>query len=149
MSTNNLYRSKSSRVVAGVCGGLGRHFKMDPVIWRVIFIVLALAGLSGLLIYIILWIALPDENDYIIMNDSHQEQNHIFNGENAETNGALWGGIILILLGAMFLIDKFIPSIRFGDIWPILLIIGGIVLVYNAYKNINDKDNSNNNNQTF
>jgi phage shock protein PspC (stress-responsive transcriptional regulator) len=148
MSTNNLFRSKSSRVVAGVCGGLGKYFSMDPVIWRVIFILLSLVGMSGVLIYIILWIALPDENDYIIINDNPQSQT-IFSGENGmETNGALWGGIILILLGVMFLIDKFIPTIHFGDIWPVLLIIGGILLVHNAYKNINNNSNSDNN-QTF
>ena len=54
-----LYRSRSDRQLAGVCGGLGEYFGVDPTIVRLIFIVLALAGGPGLLLYIILALVIP------------------------------------------------------------------------------------------
>lgn len=54
-----LYRSPDQRVIAGVCGGLGAYFKIDPVIVRIIFALLFFVNGVGLLAYIILWIAVP------------------------------------------------------------------------------------------
>lgn len=55
-----LYRDPDHRVFGGVCGGLGAYFNMDPVILRIIFVVLLLATSgAGLLAYLILWIAVP------------------------------------------------------------------------------------------
>ena len=55
-----LYRSSTNKVIAGVCGGLGEYFKIDPVIFRVIFVILLLpGGLPGLIPYVILWIIVP------------------------------------------------------------------------------------------
>lgn len=53
-----LYRSATDCKIAGVCGGLGEYFKIDPVILRVIFVILLFAGV-GLLTYIIMWIFVP------------------------------------------------------------------------------------------
>lgn len=49
------------RKVAGVAGGLARHLDIDPVILRVAFVVLALFGGGGILLYIALWLLLPDD----------------------------------------------------------------------------------------
>lgn len=54
-----LYRSPDSRVIAGVCGGLGAYFKMDPVWVRIIFVLLLFVNGIGLLAYLILWVAVP------------------------------------------------------------------------------------------
>ena len=54
-----LYRSRKNKIIAGVAGGLGEYFDIDPVFVRVIFVVATLAGASGLLAYIILWIVVP------------------------------------------------------------------------------------------
>jgi phage shock protein C len=61
METQRLYRSRDERMLAGVCGGLAKYFRIDPTIIRLIFVVLALAGGPGLLIYIIMWIVVPEE----------------------------------------------------------------------------------------
>lgn len=58
---NRLYRSRFDKVIAGVAGGLAKHFNMDPTLVRVLFVVLAFAGAGGILIYIILWIAVPED----------------------------------------------------------------------------------------
>jgi len=54
-----LYRDPDRRVLGGVCGGLGAYFNMDPVILRIIFVVLFFINGIGLLAYLILWIAVP------------------------------------------------------------------------------------------
>ncbi|MGD9962065.1 PspC domain-containing protein [Nocardioides sp.] len=56
-----LRRSRSDRKLAGVAGGLGRHFDLDPTIFRVGFVVLALFGGAGLLLYGVSWLLVPDE----------------------------------------------------------------------------------------
>ncbi len=57
-----LYRSKTDRMIGGVCGGLGEYFDVDPNVIRLLWVVVFLMGGSGLLIYIILWIILPEED---------------------------------------------------------------------------------------
>ena len=56
-----LYRSRTNRQVAGVCGGLAEHFNMDATLIRVLFVVLAVLGGSGIIIYIAMWIIVPQK----------------------------------------------------------------------------------------
>lgn len=62
-----LHRSRRHKVVAGVCGGLGRHWDLDPVIFRIVLAVLAVSGGVGLIVYGIAWLLIPlegeDENE--------------------------------------------------------------------------------------
>ena len=60
-STRKLYRSKTDRKLAGVCGGLAQYFNIDPTLIRVLFVVLAILGGSGLVLYVALWIIVPTE----------------------------------------------------------------------------------------
>ena len=57
-----LYRSETDRKIAGVCGGLGEYFNVDPVIFRIIFVVLFLYGGIGLLAYLIMWFAVHNKS---------------------------------------------------------------------------------------
>jgi len=55
-----LYRSTKDKMIAGVCGGLAEYFNVDPVIIRIIAVILLLpGGLPGILPYVILWIIVP------------------------------------------------------------------------------------------
>jgi phage shock protein C len=56
-----LYRSRTNRQLAGVCGGLAEHFNMDATLLRVLFVVLAVLGGSGIVIYVAMWIIVPQE----------------------------------------------------------------------------------------
>lgn len=61
-----LYRSQENRLLFGVCAGLAKYFNMDPVIMRLIFVVLALIEGLGIVIYIVMFIAVPKEpGDYV------------------------------------------------------------------------------------
>lgn len=61
MEPKRIYRSRTDKIVAGICGGLGEYFSIDPVIIRIIFIILLLSVGSGILIYLIAWIVIPLE----------------------------------------------------------------------------------------
>lgn len=54
-----LYRSRTQKMLGGVCGGLGEYLNLDPTVVRLVFILLALAGGPGLLLYVILWVVMP------------------------------------------------------------------------------------------
>ncbi|MGW6706011.1 PspC domain-containing protein [Streptomyces sp. NPDC054956] len=58
-----LRRSKRDKVLAGVCGGLGRYFGLDPVIFRIVLGVLAVTGGVGLIFYGFAWLLLPQEGE--------------------------------------------------------------------------------------
>ncbi len=54
-----LYRSTENKMIAGVCGGLGEYFDIDPTIVRLVVVAAAVAAGSGLVAYILAWIVIP------------------------------------------------------------------------------------------
>lgn len=56
-----LYRSQSQKMIAGVCGGLGQYLGLDPTVVRLVFVLMALGGGHGVLIYLLLWLFVPRE----------------------------------------------------------------------------------------
>ena len=142
MEKSRLYRSSTDRIIGGVAGGFGEYLNVDPLIIRIIFVVMAIAGGGGLIIYILLWIFIPEKRNHSFNTDMKMEQEK-FNVENQPPTGekkdhgkgSLIGGIILITLGVLFLIEKFFPRLDFGDLWPIILIVAGILILKNSYSN--------------
>lgn len=61
MATGELVRSTTDRKIAGVCGGMAAYFNIDPTLMRILWVVVFLAGFGlGLVIYVVLWIVLPE-----------------------------------------------------------------------------------------
>src|SRR3954469_24829222 len=58
-----LRRSRSDRYIAGVAGGLGRHFDVDPTLIRVLLAVLTFFGGAGILIYGVVWLFVPEDGE--------------------------------------------------------------------------------------
>ena len=56
-----LHLSQTNKKIAGVCGGLGEYFGIDPTIIRVIWIVFSLMAGSGVLAYLICWLIMPSD----------------------------------------------------------------------------------------
>ena len=54
-----LRRSGSEKILGGVCGGLAAHTGIDPLLWRVGFVALTVAGGAGVLVYLLLWVLMP------------------------------------------------------------------------------------------
>lgn len=64
MSTaRRLYRSRSNQMIAGVCAGLANYFGWDPTVVRVAYVLVSIfsAAFPGLLVYVILWLVVPEE----------------------------------------------------------------------------------------
>jgi phage shock protein PspC (stress-responsive transcriptional regulator) len=57
---HRMYRDTDHRVIGGVCSGMGAYWGIDPVIVRIIFVALALGGGLGVLVYLILYIVIPE-----------------------------------------------------------------------------------------
>ena len=145
MEQSRLYRSQSNSVIGGVCGGLGDYLNTDPILFRIIFAIVFFVGGSGLLVYIVLWIVIPLEEPPIINTfknsnmkeeikyDEVKSENTDQQKKPQKNDGNLWGGLILITLGAIFLIDRFVPRIDFGDLWPLILIVVGVILISKSY----------------
>jgi phage shock protein PspC (stress-responsive transcriptional regulator) len=146
MEQSRLYRSQKNTVIGGVCGGLGEYLNTDPILFRVLFAVAFLVGGTGLLAYIILWIVIPIEeiqkinstNNTKMEEDNKNSEIHQESMEKQKkqqkNDGNLWGGLILITLGVIFLIDRFVPRIDFGDLWPLILIVVGVILISKNYQ---------------
>lgn len=66
MAEKRLYRSEKDRMIGGVCGGIAEYFNTDPVIIRIIAVILLFAWSFGFWAYIILWIVVPTKSQVII-----------------------------------------------------------------------------------
>lgn len=150
MEPKRFYRSTTDKKVAGVAAGLGEYFDIDTLLVRLLFVILALAGGGGVLIYIILWIITPEkpfgfnqpQNQPTMENQQSTQQKREssqpdpapgdpFKKERRH-RGSVIGGLVLITLGILFLADEFIPRISFGDLWPIILVVIGVGLLINS-----------------
>jgi phage shock protein C len=61
METKKLYRSRSDKMIAGVCGGLAQYLSLDPTLIRLLFVLIVLLGGADVLAYLILMIVVPEE----------------------------------------------------------------------------------------
>lgn len=116
-TTPRLYRSANDKVIAGVCGGLAQYFSIDPAIVRLAFVVFALAGGASVLLYIVLWIAVP-----------------IGAGTPAVALGERGHEVlatVLIAVGALWLLANFgaFTFINWRFAWPLVLIAAGAALL--------------------
>ena len=150
-----LYRSRYDSMIGGVSGGLAEYFNIDILAVRIVFVILTLFAAGGVLLYIILWIAIPIDPDYSYpqfkntktstkMENENPAPEKEFkkpfphNFEKRKNDGNLIAGIVLITLGALFLIARFIPRIDFADLWPVLLIVAGILIMKNNWNKPKD-----------
>ncbi len=150
--SKKLYRTINDKVIAGVAGGLAEYFDIDVVIFRLLFVLLVLFGGGGLLAYIIMWIVIPpkripfqysnsssaspsgestpQDNEVHTENASAEQQPPVApTKKNTPSNTSLIAGIILIVLGVLFLANRMMPWIDLGNLWPVLLIIGGFFII--------------------
>ncbi len=126
MAGKRLYRSRTDRMIWGVCGGLAQYFNIDPVIVRVAAVALIVTTGVGLLAYIILAIVVPerpiDEPEPVLTSSSVRGGSEVF-------------AYILVFVGAVVLMNNLrIFSFISGDIfWPAVLIgVGALLLIRRA-----------------
>ncbi|MCF8230346.1 MAG: PspC domain-containing protein [Bacteroidales bacterium] len=148
-----LYRSRTDSVIGGIAGGIANYLNTDPTIIRILFVLLAIFGGGGVLIYIILWIAVPIEPAYSYHNMQQDQKDGAKAKQNTtawdrdknstvfpkKQDGSLIAGLALIAVGVIFLVDRFVPRIDFEDLWPIILLVAGIALIRISYTSKKDK----------
>ncbi len=117
--TVRLRRSTEDRVIAGICGGLGRYFNTDPVWFRLGFVVLTLGGGAGILIYLISWLAIPEARPDETTGGRH---------DGLDNRGPLAAGVILIAIGLVLLFNNLVPW--FDRVaWPLAVMAAGAGLL--------------------
>ena len=147
-----LTRSTADKMVAGVCGGLGEYLAIDPVLIRIFFVLLTIGGGSGVLVYLLLWILIPEAGraeagaEETIRSGANEigQRARAF-GE--ELRGGMRGrspqtvlivGVGLVLLGLVFLAQNlrivWLRWLDFDILWPLLLIVGGAALIWRRAK---------------
>jgi phage shock protein PspC (stress-responsive transcriptional regulator) len=120
-AVQRLERSRSDRMLAGVCGGLARYFGIHPAFYRVGFVVLALIGGAGILIYLAAALVIPDEgkDDSIASAALRERRNHPL--------PVIGLGIAAVAAAVLLSRASLWPS---GDAaWVLLLIGGGAVFL--------------------
>ena len=142
MIAKQLFRNKQKGKIGGVCAGLGEYFEVDITLIRALFLVALLGFGSGFLMYIILWIVLPERSQTFQENNSNEtfeaNESTVSPKEIKLKKENVIGALVLITLGVIFLADEFIPWISFQKLWPLILISIGIGMLYtNAKKNQN------------
>ncbi|GAA1160323.1 PspC domain-containing protein [Kitasatospora gansuensis] len=120
-----LNRSERHRVVAGVCGGLGRHLDIDPVVFRVVIAVLCLSGGLGLFLYGLAWLIVPREP----AADGRQGRTELQRVLTGRVDGQSIGAVLLTVIGTGVFFSSMGDG---GQLFPILL-LGGLILLAVRY----------------
>lgn len=125
-SVARVRRSNTDRVIAGVCGGLGSYFGVDPLWFRLAFVVLAIGGGAGVLLYILAWLVIPNSNSEAVGPAP----------VDIGTKGPMIAGIALVVVGLVFLINVIAPWFN-QFMWPSVLVAAGLALIYTGGRSAN------------
>jgi len=115
-SRGPLRRDRRSKVIAGVCGGLGRHLDIDPVVFRILFAVLSFVGGIGLLAYAAAWLFVPQEGA------NRSEAHRLLTGSNP-----LLAVVVAIGLGLGALASISALTQGATNVWPLWMIAAAVV----------------------
>ncbi|KAB7727872.1 PspC domain-containing protein [Rudanella paleaurantiibacter] len=146
-----LERLRDEAMLGGVAAGIARYFNIDRTLVRVLFLIgLFIPHFPAVIVYIILWVVLPErrfgvlQEPILYSNPTFSTMNP-YNPSNPDrSQGSLIFGVILIVLGVLFLLDRWF-DIDLGDLWPLVLIAVGVWLLFkDRISNRNDPFNRNN-----
>jgi phage shock protein C len=146
-----LYRSRTDVIIAGVCSGLGQYLDIDPTLVRLFFLLLAFTNGMGVLIYVFLWVVLPTEDrpreaswgaNARFAADEMADQARRMGSElrqaihtpSPRTGLYIGGGLLIIGVWALLrnLNLPWLAWLEPGVIWPALLILAGIILLFRS-----------------
>jgi len=156
-----LYRSKSDRMIWGVCGGLAKYFDMDSTVVRIIAVLLLLVGVAPAVIaYIIMAIVIPAEGSQTTqpkdtVKENVEEMKETAGEIGRELQSTLSGdknesgdiamtrqhrrnlfGIIIIIIGVLFLLSSLnlFSWLRWSYLWPVIIIVIGLSIIISTRK---------------
>lgn len=144
---NRLYRSRRDRVLLGVCGGIARYFRVDPVLVRVMWVLISLGPFPGIIAYVLAAILMPEEPQAAEGATAGPAGGEESPGQRERTVKLLgWG---LVALGAALLVHNWAVMAGAGrwlgrlvpftwdfwwgftaSWWPVALIVLGAVILW-------------------
>lgn len=151
MAQKRLVRSQKNRVIGGVAGGIAEYFDIDPILVRLVFVLLTIFGGSGVLLYIIAWIVIPDAHAPANMEERVEEiaktvedkakqiasefkDSTKSKSDSRDDSPRVVGGLVLIAIGALFLLQNIIGIDAGRILWPIIIIAIGLGLILKSGK---------------
>ncbi len=144
--SDRLYRSRTDRIFAGVCGGLAERLGVDPSLVRIAWVVLALgtAVFPFLVLYVVMALVVPERPAGAEAGPSGVAEGGASSGAglgpapSGRARGedlTLLFGAALVVLGLVFLVDRwFWIRVDWGLIWPAALVVIGLLLVLQAFR---------------
>jgi len=143
MQTKNkkLYRTEKDKMIAGVAGGLGKYFNVDPTLIRIIFVLLAFWGGAGLLFYLLLVFIIPKQGEKEAVAEEIGGKVDKLAGKIKKKGKELTGkrplskrkiaGLIILIIGAYLLLNAVFPFqfLRWAFFWPALIIVVGLYFI--------------------
>jgi signal transduction histidine kinase len=120
-----LRRDPAHGLVAGVCAGIGRHLRIDPLIVRIVFVAAATAGGVGILLYAVAWVLMP-------VDDAAAGSTSAWVRRLPRGRGAIEVAIGMGLVTLAFLLTMRALGIWFSDVivWPVVLLSAGAALLW-------------------
>lgn len=137
-------RNENKRIIGGVAAGLSEYMDIEVIWIRIAFILMAILGFSGVLIYLILWIVVPAK-PLFPLSDIGSDQD-IKNYKRRDTKKPrVLVGFALIIFGIYFTLNQFyfIPVwVYIKKLWPLVLIILGLYMILSWKKTKDIADSS-------
>ena len=161
MNAHHLYRSRDDRMLAGVAGGLAELWDADPSLVRIVWALLViLTGGIALVVYIVMALVVPDEDDVIrsepaVALDDPTAASRAVAREQLRTSrrearaarratreregrsgrsGSVVVGVLFVLLGVWFLVREYLPTVDWDWFWPAALVALGVVVLVLAVR---------------
>ena len=120
-AVRRLFRSRDDRVIAGVCSGLARYFRIDPTIVRIAAVALLLFGGVGVVAYLAAWLLVPEdgETEPLLHRGIAVDQSRV---------RVIAGGVLLVI-AVLVLAGRLAPDVGGALILPLILGLGGLLLL--------------------
>ncbi len=136
LEVEKLHRSKSDRLLIGVCGGIADYFEIDSTMVRVLFVFLAFVGGIGVALYVLLAVLVPSKLEAARIEGKIKGEKIISNPKikrsilDEKRNTRLVAGGILIMVGFVLLIQQ-VYGIQWvwNFIWPTVFVVSGLIFI--------------------
>lgn len=120
-SHTRFVRSRDDAIVAGVCSGIARAVGLESWVVRLIFLLLVIGFGTGVLAYIVLWFIMPEERPGMVITPYAYDQ-------SGAANARVTVAGILMLVGAVMLVNRLVGPAAWKYALPVALIIAGVML---------------------